>query len=245
LVGTRDDDATARSSLHQRILYDIQARILSGEWPPGHRIPFEHELTAQYCCSRMTVSKVLTQLANSGLVARRRRAGTFVIRPPSQAAVLEIHDIKAEVAALGLPYRFEILERRRRFGARHDERLRLDVRGPRLDVTCRHFAGEQPFCLEERAINLAVAPEAEGEKFEELSPGAWLVKRTPWTAAENRIRATAADRSAAFALMILLNAPCLVIERRTWRVEEPVTYVKLTYPGDAHELVARFAPPQM
>jgi GntR family transcriptional regulator, histidine utilization repressor len=245
LVGGREDEAAARSSLHHRILYDIQARILSGEWPPGHRIPFEHELTAQYGCSRMTVSKVLTQLANSGLVARRRRAGTFVIRPHSQSAVLEIHDIQAEVKALNLPYRFEILERRKRLPARREDKLRLDAPGPRLDVTCRHFAGEQPFCLEERLINLGVAPEAEEEKFEELSPGAWLVQRTPWTAAENRIRAAAADRPAAFALMIRLNAPCLVIERRTWRVEEPVTYVKLTYPGDAHELVARFAPPQM
>jgi GntR family transcriptional regulator, histidine utilization repressor len=241
----REEEAAARSSLHQRILSDIQARILSGEWPPGHRIPFEHELTAQYRCSRMTVSKVLTQLANFGLVARRRRAGTFVTRPHSQAAVLEIHDINAEVRALGLPYRFEILGRRRREQARRDEKLSLDGAAPRLEVTCRHFAGEQPFCLEERLINLAVAPEAEDERFEEYSPGAWLVQRSPWTVAENRIRAAAADRSAAFALMIPLNAPCLVIERRTWRAETPVTHVKLTYPGDAHELVARFAPPQV
>ena len=29
-------------SLYQRILGDIRDRILSGEWPPGYRIPFEH-----------------------------------------------------------------------------------------------------------------------------------------------------------------------------------------------------------
>ena len=28
-------------SLHQRILGDISMRILSGEWLPGHRIPYE------------------------------------------------------------------------------------------------------------------------------------------------------------------------------------------------------------
>jgi GntR family transcriptional regulator, histidine utilization repressor len=243
-VAARGDGVAARSSLHQRILNDIQARIVSGEWPPGHRIPFEHELTAQYRCSRMTVSKVLTQLANSGLVARRRRAGTFVLRPHSQAAVLEIHDIKAEVLALGLLYRFEILGRHKRIETRSGEKRLLHTRGPQLDVACRHFAGEQAFCLEERVINLSVAPEAEEEGFEDLSPGAWLVQRTPWTVAENRIRATAAARAVAIALMIPQNSPCLVIERRTWRAEEPVTYVKLTYPGDAHELVARFAPPQ-
>ena len=58
-----------------------RARILSGEWPPGHRIPFEHELTARYRCSRMTVSKALGDLVAAGLIERRRRAGSFVRRP--------------------------------------------------------------------------------------------------------------------------------------------------------------------
>ncbi|MGO4842794.1 GntR family transcriptional regulator, partial [Rhizobiaceae sp. 2RAB30] len=95
-------------SLHQRILNDIRDRILSGEWPPGFRIPFEHELTAEYGCSRMTVNKALSQLAKAGLIERRRRSGSFVTRPRSQAAVLEIHDIRIEVEALGLPYRYEL-----------------------------------------------------------------------------------------------------------------------------------------
>lgn len=53
----------------------------------------------------MTVNKVLTQLARAGLVERRRKAGTFVMRQQSRSAVLEIHDIRMEVAALGQPYR--------------------------------------------------------------------------------------------------------------------------------------------
>jgi GntR family transcriptional regulator, histidine utilization repressor len=243
--GSEGRGAEAPASLHRRILADIEARILSGEWPPGHRVPFEHELMVEYACSRMTVSKVLTQLARAGLVARRRKAGTFVARPHSQAAVLEIHDIRAEAAALGLPYHFEIAARRRRKSGPGDK-LRIDLVKPGvlLDVTCRHFAGAQPFCLEERLINLAAAPEAATETFSDVSPGAWLVQRVPWTAAEHRIRATGADRSTASALHIDQGAPCLVIERRTWRAELPVTYVKLTYPAEAHELVARFAPSQ-
>ncbi len=35
-------------SLHERIKGDISTRILSGEWQPGRRIPFEHELTVEY-----------------------------------------------------------------------------------------------------------------------------------------------------------------------------------------------------
>src|SRR3954462_760561 len=101
-------------SLSQRIFSDITERIVSGDWPPGARIPFEHELAAEYGCSRMTVNKAMTQLARDGLIERRRRSGSFVAEPRSQAAILEIHDIRTEVQALGRPYRYELLARRGR-----------------------------------------------------------------------------------------------------------------------------------
>src|ERR1044072_2418244 len=78
-------------SLHRRILAELEARIVSGEWPPGYRIPFEHELTTQFGCSRMTVNKALTQMVSAGLIERRRKAGSFVSQPRSEAAILEIH----------------------------------------------------------------------------------------------------------------------------------------------------------
>ena len=43
--------------LHRRIAGDIERRIASGEWRPGFRIPTEAELTAEYGCARMTVSR--------------------------------------------------------------------------------------------------------------------------------------------------------------------------------------------
>lgn len=239
------EDTRVVISLHQRILTDIQDRILSGKWPPGHRIPFEHELMAQYRCSRMTVSKVLTQLAGARMIERRRKAGSFVSRPHSQSAVLEIPDIKTEVAALGLPYRFEILARQKR-RSRGSDRTLLDARSPVavLELTCCHFAGRQPFCFEERLINLDAVPEAAQETFSDVAPGAWLLRRIPWTMAEHRIRATAADAAAAAALQLRVGKPCLAIERRTWSAEHTVTFVRLTYPDNLHELVANFAPPE-
>lgn len=230
-------------SLHQRILSDIRDRVLSGEWPPGRRIPFEHELQSRYSCSRMTVSKVLTELANAKLIERRRKSGTFVLRPASQSAVLEIQDMKAEVLALGLSYRHQIMARRKRKSTRVDrDRLELRPTESVLALTCLHFAGRRPFCLEERIINLAAVPEAAEEKFLETAPGAWLVNRVPWSAAEHRIKAVGADEATAEALEIAAGAACLAIERRTWRAERSVTFVRLTYPGREHELVARFTP---
>jgi GntR family histidine utilization transcriptional repressor len=232
-------------SLHQRILSEIGDRILSGAWPPGTRIPSEHELTLHYGCSRMTVSKALTELAKSGLIERRRRAGSTVRRPQTQSALLEIRDIRAEVEALGLPYRHEVTRRSvRSWRASDGERFEGRPGAPLLQVDCLHVAGGRPFCMEARLIGLDAVPDARGETFAELSPGAWLVARVPWTTAEHRIMAAAATGSTARALAVEEGTACLVVERRTWAGEQQVTFARFTYPGGAHQLVARFSPSQ-
>lgn len=245
LIETDDVDGAESISLHQRILSDIREKILSGAWKPGHRIPFEHELTTEYNCSRMTVNKALSQLAKAGLIERRRRSGSFVRRPQSQAAVLELHDIRIEVEALGLLYRYERLEQlKRRSNAEDRALLGLSVAGSVLSIEGLHFAGERPFALEQRLINLSAVPEAGNEEFLEIAAGPWLIGRVPWSEAEHRIRAMAADEAIADALDIDPGAPCLVVERRTWSAEHPVTHVRFIYPAESHTLVARFTPSQ-
>lgn len=235
----------ANGSLHETILAELQQKILSGKWPPGHKIPFEHELTTAYRCSRMTVNKVITQLAAAGLVERRRKAGTFVARPRSQSAVLEVQEIRSEVAALGIPYRFEVLHlTKRHANSLEREQLGSDLPKQVIEVVCLHFAGNEPFCLEERVINLSVVPDAAFERFEDMAPGPWLSSKIPWTAAENRIKAISPSRETAATLHIRSTAPCLAVERRTWYAAQPVTFVRLTYPGTAHQLIASFEPKQ-
>ena len=230
-------------SLHQRILGDIEQRIVSGEWPPGHRIPSEHELADIYQCSRMTVNKVLTQLARASMVERRRKAGSFVMRSQSRSAVLEIQDIRAEVLALGLPYRYELVSLKKRRSLRADmEALELDIAGPVIELRSLHYSGALPFCLEHRLINLSAVPQAAVETFKDAPPGAWLVSHVPWTSAEHRIRAGASDAVMASLLKVECGSPCLIIQRRTWIGASPVTHVRLAYPGEDHELVAHFSP---
>lgn len=232
-------------SLHQRILSDIQNLILSGEWEPGRKIPVEHELMKQYKCSRMTVSKVLTQLANARMIERRRKLGSFVSRPHSQSAVLTIPDIKAEVTALGQPYTFQVLRRTRRRSTREDKALLGSEKSvPVLELVCLHLAGTQPFCYEQRLINLEAVPQVAKESFENTPPGTWLLQSVPWSLAEHRIRATEANAETADALGIRPKSAVLTVERKTRSAESTgITFVRLKYPGEMHELVASFAPP--
>jgi GntR family histidine utilization transcriptional repressor len=231
----------ASKPTYKQIRSDIERRILTGEWPPGHRIPFEHQLMVRYGCSRMTVSKALSELAQADLIERRRRAGTFVRRPSFLSAVLQITDIRAEISALGRGYRYELTKSARRT-ANAADRSRLGVQrtGKVIAVACRHFADGVPFAIEDRLIDLDAVPEATEANFAVEPPGSWLLHHVPWTEAEHSISAIVADETAAAALDIAVGAPCLVIDRRTWRSVRTLTAVRLLYPGESHTLVARF-----
>ena len=103
---------TVPPPLHQRIRSGIEARIRSGQWPPGYRVPFETELMAEYGCARMTVNKAMAALVEAGLIVRRKRAGSFVARPKLHAPVLHIPEIQTEILARGETYAFRLVSRR-------------------------------------------------------------------------------------------------------------------------------------
>ena len=230
-----------KPTLYKTIRQDIERHIMSGAWPPGFRIPFEHELMVRYGCSRMTVSKALSELAQADLIERRRRAGSFVRRPQLLSAVLKIADIRAEITALGRSYGYRLNSYLRR-AANPADRARLGV--PKaskvIAITCNHSADGVPFALEDRVINLDAVPEAATADFTTEPPGTWLLDHVPWTEAEHTVSAIAADGAVASALEIAVGTACLVIDRHTWRAARTLTAVRLIYPGDTHKLVARF-----
>lgn len=230
----------AAPSLHARIRADIEGAILSGTLRPGDRIPFEHELMAQYGCARMTVNKALTGLVEAGLLDRRKRAGTFVSRPQIHMAALAIPDIQAEIEGRGFAYRLELLARDVLPAGAVDPTRMQPPRGAKvLALTCRHLADGVPFAVEERLISLKAVPDAAQADFSTIAPGSWLLAHVPWTEAEHRITAAPAGRLAA-ALGVEEGVACLVLDRRTWRGDQPITHVRQVFPGAGFDLVARF-----
>lgn len=237
------NDNIAKKTLHSRILGEVEEKIISGQWPPGHRIPSEQELTEFYSCSRMTVNKAIVELVNRGLVIRRRKTGSYVAQPHVQTAILEIPDIPNDVKARGLPYRFEKLMRNQRTATATElELFEATSPLPVLELTVLHWAGNQPFCIEKRLINLKAVPEAANQTFETQPPGSWLVSQVPWKTAQHRIRAISADKSTAEALHIPQGEACLTIERRTRNMGICLTHARMTYRGDNHEFFAEFEP---
>jgi GntR family transcriptional regulator, histidine utilization repressor len=227
-------------TLDQQIRQELEGRIRTGEWRPGHRIPTERQLMAQFGCARMTVGKAIGALVAEGLIERRKRAGSFVARPHVRTAVLEIPDIGAVIVARGETYRFELLQRRLVCGPQAPDPHFAEA-GERLEIDGIHIASGEPFAHEHRVVSLAAAAGARDADFRERSPGAWLLDNVPWTTARHRITARQASALAA-PLRLARSTACLQVERWTWRQADAVTYVRQVFPGDRYDLVAEFAP---
>ncbi|KAJ56478.1 hypothetical protein ACMU_05925 [Actibacterium mucosum KCTC 23349] len=63
---------------HARLTRDIAVRILTGEYPVGHRLPVEADLIEGLQVSRTALREGLRTLAAKGLVVSRKRLGTMV-----------------------------------------------------------------------------------------------------------------------------------------------------------------------
>lgn len=217
---------------------------MAGALRPGDRIPFEHELMRSYGCSRMTVSKALSGLAAAGMIKRQRRAGSFVTQPKIHMAALTIPDIREAVVSRGFEYGLRLVARRVLSSARvSEDKMRVPSGTKLLSLRCVHLADEQPFALEDRLINLAAVPAALQVDFQQVPPGTWLLQHVPWTEAEHRIGAINAGEFAS-ALRATAGTACLFLERKTWRGQESITYVRNIFAGANFDLTARFlAPP--
>jgi DNA-binding FadR family transcriptional regulator len=74
----RDLPRIGRSTLSDQVAGILEARILSGTFPPGSRLPTEHELSESFDVSRTVVRDALRVLDARGLVEVRRGTGTLV-----------------------------------------------------------------------------------------------------------------------------------------------------------------------
>jgi DNA-binding FadR family transcriptional regulator len=90
-VSLRAGDAAV--SLPDKIYASIVESILHGEYRSG-RLPTEAVLAHRHGVSRPTVREALSRLRSDGIVASRRGAGSYVVRPPG-VPVSEVIPIKS------------------------------------------------------------------------------------------------------------------------------------------------------
>ena len=214
----------------QSIRAEVLARIRARRWPPGEMIPNEADLAEEFGCARATVNRALRDLAESGVLDRRRKAGTRVAATPVRRAVLSIPVIRDEVAATGQSYAYTLLERQLDSPPPAIRAaLALPPEATALRVRALHLAGGAPFVLEDRWINPAAAPGVLDADLSALSANEWLVRHAPFTSGSLSFRAAEADPDTAALLGCAPGTALFRLDRSTLDGNRPVTIARLPY----------------
>lgn len=210
---------------------DIRARIAAREWAPGALIPGEEALAVAYGVARATVNRAVQDLAEAGLVERKRRAGTRVSAGAPRRAVLSIPVLRAEVEASGRKHGFEILGFRQAVPpADVAARMAPLPPGPLFWIETLHRADGVPFALERRWLNPAAVPGMLPD-LTRVTVNEWLLTTVPYATGEIVFGAEVAGEAAGV-LACDPDAALFVVERVTRTDAGPVTFVRLLHaPG--------------
>ena len=114
-----------RPKLSERVVSALRTQVLSGEFPVGHKLPTETQMTEAFGVSRTVIREAIATLAADGLVEPRQGAGVFVLERPTQAfssLTLEIgnkisHALNVLEVRLGIEIESAALASIRRNGA--------------------------------------------------------------------------------------------------------------------------------
>ncbi|MCQ0094204.1 UTRA domain-containing protein [Roseovarius sp. M141] len=219
---------------------DILSRITKGDWGPGSLVPNEIELAGIYGCARATVNRAMRELADDGIIERRRKAGTRVRASPIRQARFDIPLVRSEIEDKGAEYRYSLAKCTVQEAPDWlRARLKLPAGSKGLHLICMHYADGDPYQHEDRWINLTALPQAQDADFSQTGPNEWLVSTIPFSDAEISFSAGLADPPMAGYLASKVGDPVFTIERSTWWEGRAITYVKLTYrPG--HRMTTRY-----
>ncbi len=210
---------------------EVLRRIRVRDWPLGAMIPTEQDLAAEFGCARATVNRALRELAQSGVLERRRKAGTRVVALPVRKATLDIPVIRQEVAARGQSYSFRLLEQTSGVPP-VPVTSRLGVASLRMIyLETLHLADGQPFVYETRWLNPAVLPDPTPD-FSAISANEWLVAHLSYATGDIAFFASAASAREAAVMGVAPGEALFITERSTWGPQQAITFVRLAHaPG--------------
>ncbi|MDP9798794.1 DNA-binding FadR family transcriptional regulator [Catenuloplanes nepalensis] len=93
--------------LVERVIEELRAKVTSGEWPVGGRIPTEPQLVEALGVGRNTIREAVKALVHAGVLETRQGSGTYVMSSDELAGVVGRRMADAEFA--------EVVEVRRAF----------------------------------------------------------------------------------------------------------------------------------
>ena len=237
-----DISKAAPEPIYLQIKKTIEQRISSGEWTAGQKLPSENDLVAALDVSRMTINRALRELTQEGLIKRVHGLGSFVAETPRHASLIELQDIALEIEQAGGRHRSRVLALRE-IDVPPDiaAAMELDAGSAVFHLRAVHYRDDIPMQLERRFVNPHAMPAFIEQDFTRQTSTAYLLRQFKPDEMEHRVSAVIPGAGTRKLLAMDAGQPCLRLTRRTWKHDQVVTYVTLTYPGDRYDLGARYA----
>ncbi|WP_410216862.1 GntR family transcriptional regulator [Paracoccus sp. (in: a-proteobacteria)] len=221
----------------QAIRAEVLGRIRSGEWAPGTMIPTEQTLAAEMGCARATVNRAMRELADSGIIQRRRKVGTRVSATAERRTTLRLPAIREEIEIMGAACTYIMTECSLRAPSPQAMRaLQVDADHELLLVTSRYLADERPHCAETVWLNPRAIDLPDATLFAEEPPQEWLARTLPVAQVSVSVLAESADGTSAVDLDVEPGTSVLAIERVNSLNGLPVSFTRQFY-APRHRLV--------
>ncbi len=237
-----DGSAPAFSPLYQQIKALMTRSLQAGEWRPGEAIPSEMDLAARFKVSQGTVRKAIDELAADNLLVRRQGKGTFVATHAEQKIqyrFLRLAPDAAEGGAGAGAQRHFIDCRRSRAPAEVARALQLKAGEPTVEIRrVLSFAGT-PVVLDDIWLPGSLFKGLSAERLSDYRGPMYALFEAEFGVrmirAEEKIRAVAADATAARWLGVAEGAPLLLVERLSFTYDgKPVELRRGLYDTSSH-----------
>lgn len=228
---------------YARVKQHLKQRLAAGDWPPGAQMPSEAELVGQFGVSRMTVNRALKELQAEGLVDRVQGVGTFAAALHKVSATLMLRDLQEEIAARGHQHDAQVLlQQAEAASAGLAGQLGVPEGAEVFHTVIVHRENGVPLQCEDRYVNPAEAPDYLAQDFTRITPTHYLFSATALWRAQYQVEAALASVQEAQWLGLVRPEACLVIVRRTFSRQAPITLARLVHPGSRYQLQGDFQP---
>lgn len=230
------DHSSSVPLYHQ--LKDIFLRKISEkEWNPGHKIPTENELIAQYKVSRTTVREAINELVHDGLLEKKQGRGTIVCHVKMEEKLGKLTGFAEEMEEKGLhPSAKLISAKKMKTSVNVQKKLGLTSDENILAIRRIRLADGEPIAIEnsywpEEIGDMLLKNDLESAAFYQIIENQGI----PLKEADEFISATAATKEEADWLGVPEDSPLLQMERIVYSVSGiPVEFTRTKYRSERY-----------
>ena len=237
-------EKTSPVPLHLQLRKIILSMIDGGKLKPGDKLYSEAEFCKNFNISRMTVRRVINDLANEGYIQRVAGKGSFVCEPKIIEKLTYVSTFTEDMKSRGLKPDRRLLERKiEEPSPKITEILNLDTDDKIIWVKLLLYANQEPICLQDVYLpyrmfqDFMQTADKEVEKRDLCEIlNAFIDRPVLW--AKQSVEAVLFKTKDAKLLDVSTNIPGLLCERVTFdELDTPIEYVTFLYRADRYKFM--------